>query len=384
MQEVDIAIIGGGLGGLTLAIEAAQHGYSIVVFEKEQYPFHKVCGEYISYESWDYLERCGIRLSSMQLPSIHQLTISDISGKQYDFDLPLGGFGISRYTLDEALVNKAIELGVAVYTGEKVVDVSYAGEAIRERRDLERMIVETSNRKVAAHVVVGAFGKRSNLDIGWKRKFVQEKPNKLNNYIGVKYHLYYPNQTNTIALHNFKNGYCGISSIEEGKTCFCYLTTAANLAASNNQIATLEKNILAANPQLKIILSKAERIYTQPEVISQISFDRKEQVQNNILFVGDAAGMITPLCGNGMSMAMHAAHIAFGFIDQFLKGSIDRATMEGGYAKAWNDAFGFRTKTGRLVQRFFGGSVTGLVINLLHKSPLLSRKIISLTHGKPF
>ncbi|MEN9550051.1 MAG: hypothetical protein RIR12_2642 [Bacteroidota bacterium] len=393
MQEVDIAIIGGGLGGLTLAIEAAQHGYSIVVFEKETYPFHKVCGEYISYESWDYLERCGIPLSSMQLPSIHQLTISDISGKQYDFDLPLGGFGISRYTLDNALANKAKELGVGLNTGEKVVGVSCEGEAISNgveakrvmgKGDIRRMIVETGKQKVAARVVVGAFGKRSNLDIGWKRKFVQEHPGKINNYIGVKYHLYYPNQTNTIALHNFKDGYCGISSIEDGKTCLCYLTTAANLVACNNQIPTLEKNILAANPRLKTILDNAERIYAQPEVISQISFARKEQVQNNIILVGDAAGMITPLCGNGMSMAMHAAHIAFGFIDQFLEHSIDRETMEIMYTKAWNNEFGFRTKTGRLVQRFFGGSATGLVINLLHQYPKLSQKIISLTHGKPF
>ncbi|MFM9653743.1 NAD(P)/FAD-dependent oxidoreductase, partial [Streptomyces galilaeus] len=85
MQEVDIAIIGGGLGGLTMAIEAAQHGYSVMLFEKEHYPFHKVCGEYISYESWDYLERCGIPLSKMQLPSIHKLAISDMRGKVYAF-----------------------------------------------------------------------------------------------------------------------------------------------------------------------------------------------------------------------------------------------------------------------------------------------------------
>jgi flavin-dependent dehydrogenase len=393
MQEVDIAIIGGGLGGLTMAIEAAQHGYSVMLFEKEQYPFHKVCGEYISYESWDYLERCGIPLSKMQLPSIHKLAISDLRGKVYDFDLPLGGFGISRYTLDHALANKAIELGVELKMGEKVKGVSDKGEGIgnkvegvsnKQKEGGERQVVETDKTKVAARVVIGAFGKRSNLDIGWKRKFIQEKPNKINNYIGVKYHIYYPNKSDTIALHNFSNGYCGMSSIEDGKTCLCYLTTAENLRRSNNQISVLEKNILAANPQLKMILENAERIYAQPEVISQISFAVKEQVQNNILFIGDAAGMITPLCGNGMSMAMHAAHIAFHYTAQFLQDRISRKAMEMMYTKAWNKEFAFRTSTGRMVQRFFGGAATGTVINLLHKSPALSKKIISLTHGKPF
>ena len=386
MQEVDIAIIGGGLGSLTMAIEAAQHGYSVMLFEKEHYPFHKVCGEYISYESWDYLERCGIPLSNMQLPSIHKLAISDMRGKVYDFDLPLGGFGISRYTLDYALANKAIELGVQLKMGEKVKGVSDKGEGIsnKQKGEVERQVVETDKTKVAAGVVVGAFGKRSNLDIGWKRNFIKEKPNKINNYIGVKYHIYYPNKPDTIALHNFSNGYCGMSSIEDGKTCLCYLTTADNLRRSNNQISVLEKNILAANPKLKTILENAERIYAQPEIISQISFAVKEQVQNNILFIGDAAGMITPLCGNGMSMAMEAGFLAMQQINAFLKGQISRNQMEMRYTQSWKAHFSFRTAVGRQVQTYFGGPSTNLFLQLMHGLPPLANLLIKQTHGRGF
>lgn len=393
MQEVDIAIIGGGLGGLTMAIEAAQHGYSVMLFEKEHYPFHKVCGEYISYESWDYLERCGIPLSNMQLPSIHKLAISDMRGKVYDFDLPLGGFGISRYTLDYALANKALELGVELKMGEKVKGVSDKGEGIgdkgegisnKKEEEVERQLVETDKTKVAARVVVGAFGKRSNLDIGWKRKFIQEKPNKINNYIGVKYHVYYPNKTDTIELHNFKNGYCGISSIEDGKTCLCYLTTAANLAASNNQIHLLERNILSANPLLKKIFNEAERIYAKPEVISQISFDKKEQVYDHMLMIGDAAGMITPLCGNGMSMAMEAGFLAMQQVNAFLKGQISRNQMEMRYTQSWKAHFSFRTAVGRQVQTYFGGPSTNLFLQLMHGLPPLANLLIKQTHGRGF
>ena len=70
-QLYDIGIIGGGLGGLTLAIQAAQQGYAVVLYEKEEYPFHKVCGEYISMESWNFLERCGVPLDSWDLPKIN-------------------------------------------------------------------------------------------------------------------------------------------------------------------------------------------------------------------------------------------------------------------------------------------------------------------------
>ena len=56
----DVAIVGGGLAGLSLSILLAKAGYKVILFEKEKYPFHKVCGEYISLESWNFIERLGI------------------------------------------------------------------------------------------------------------------------------------------------------------------------------------------------------------------------------------------------------------------------------------------------------------------------------------
>ena len=70
----DCAIIGGGLAGLCLAIQLAKNGHQIILFEKNQYPFHKVCGEYISMESWDFLQRLGVPLSDWDLPKINRLS----------------------------------------------------------------------------------------------------------------------------------------------------------------------------------------------------------------------------------------------------------------------------------------------------------------------
>ena len=101
--QFDIAIIGGGLAGLALSIQAARSGYKTVLLEKEQYPFHRVCGEYISLESWDFLEQLGLPLSSMQLPLIKRLQVTAPNGKLFQTALPLGGFGISRIKLDNEL-----------------------------------------------------------------------------------------------------------------------------------------------------------------------------------------------------------------------------------------------------------------------------------------
>jgi menaquinone-9 beta-reductase len=75
ISKYDVAIIGGGLAGLALSIQLAKKNYSVVLFEKEKYPFHKVCGEYISMESWNFLESLGLPLNSFGLPIIDTLIL---------------------------------------------------------------------------------------------------------------------------------------------------------------------------------------------------------------------------------------------------------------------------------------------------------------------
>ena len=372
----DIAIVGGGLAGLSLSIQAAKKGYRVILFEKEQYPFHKVCGEYISLESWDFMEELGLPLSEMNLPVIRKLIVSAPNGKSLEHMLPLGGFGISRYNLDAMLASIAQKNHVDVLEKTKVQNIIY---------DNGSFLIEYSGTSIKAMVVAGAFGKRSNIDTTWKRQFVQQKPDKLNNYIGIKYHVVYDFPEDTIALHNFKDGYCGISRIEDNKYCLCYLTTAHNLSTCNNDIKKMEATILCKNPFLKKIFSEAHFLIDPPVVISQISFSRKTQVENHVLMTGDAAGMITPLCGNGMSMGMHAGKLAFTAIHKYLDKKISFEEMENEYQQNWDYHFQDRLKTGRIIQRFFGSPVlSNLLISSLKPFPGLVNAIISKTHGQPF
>jgi len=76
---------------------------------------------------------------------------------------------------------------------------------------------------------------------------------KLNNYVGVKYHIRTSFPANTIALHNFYNGYCGNFKNRSGKYCLCYLTKAENLLRSDGSIPVMEQTILMQNPHLKKI-----------------------------------------------------------------------------------------------------------------------------------
>lgn len=372
----DIAIAGGGLAGLALSIQAANAGYRTLLIEKEKYPHHKVCGEYISMESYDFLNMLGLPLRDMSLPVINRLMVSAPNGKYIEQPLPLGGFGISRYKLDAMLADIARHASVDILEETKVDDIQF---------NEDKGIIHAGGQMYIASVVVSAFGKRSNLDVKWKRPFTQLKPNKLNNYIGVKYHIRTDHAPNLIALHNFTNGYCGISRIEDDKCCLCYLTTAENLKNHHNSIQKMEEGMLSKNPFLKKIFSSATFLFDTPETISQISFDKKEQVRNHILMAGDAAGMITPLCGNGMSMALHGSKIAFGCIDAFLTKRITRQEMELKYCHDWQKQFSTRLKTGRIIQSFFGSPAkTNFLISALGPFPSLTTKLVKLTHGKPF
>ncbi len=372
----DVAIIGGGLAGLTLAIQSADAGYRTILFEKENYPFHKVCGEYISMESYQFLLQCGVPLKDWNLPLISQLQISDCAGRSYEFSLTLGGFGISRYKLDHALAMIAKQKGVELYAMTKVEDVIFQDDLFH---------IHTQNNRYTAKFVAGSFGKRSNLDVKWKRNFFLKGKNRLNNYIGVKYHVKYDIDSRLIGLHNFKNGYCGISRIEDDQCCVCYLTTADELSNAGNTIEKLESKILSQNQVLADIFSKAQFLYDKPLTIAQISFDRKRQVENHVLMLGDAAGLITPLCGNGMSMAMHASTLVFHNMKLFLDGVISREQMEKQYTKVWKTQFSKRLAIGRVVQSFFGNPfLTRIFLYAMSKLPKLAHWLIRQTHGTPF
>ncbi len=365
----DCAIVGGGLAGLCLAIELAQRQFQVVLFEKNRYPFHKVCGEYHSMESWDYLERLGIPLSTMQLPQIRRVGISSVRGYMLQSPLTLGGFGVSRFTLDEALAQQARRLGVLVMDGCKVNDAN-TEEGIHT--------LKTAKGDFRARLLCGSYGKIT-------PSFIDRERRPKRNHIGVKYHISIDFPADRIELHNFHEGYCGISKVDQDRYCLCYVSSTRNLQAHGNDIQAMEQAVLMRNPHLKAIFEQAKFLYDKPQVISNVTFSAKQSHRNGAFLLGDAAGTIAPLCGNGMSMAMRAAHLLAKEVDRHLHGSGDQSSLQHDYDRAWKSAFGRRIKAGYYLQYAFGhNTLTHLALRGLHHSPRLTKRLIRLTHGMPF
>src|SRR5204863_8713964 len=100
--DFDVIIAGGGLAGMTAAILLSKAGKKVLLIEKKSYPLHKVCSEYISNEVITYLRSIDFDPFSLGASRISKLRISTPSGKNIDCSLDLGGFGLSRYKMDEA------------------------------------------------------------------------------------------------------------------------------------------------------------------------------------------------------------------------------------------------------------------------------------------
>jgi flavin-dependent dehydrogenase len=202
--------------------------------------------------------------------------------------------------------------------------------------------------------------------------------------VGVKYHIRGYQPPDLISLHNFPGGYCGVCNVEAGITNLCYLTHRDNVRRYGS-LEDVEKNILYQNPSLKKIFLDSTFIFKKPEVINEISFETKGPVENHLLMAGDSAGMITPVCGNGMAMAIHSAKILSEQVIEFSGGKINRAELELQYARRWNHQFKTRLWFGRGVQRLFGSSqISNAAINLGRFSKPVAKAIIGRTHGKSF
>jgi flavin-dependent dehydrogenase len=374
-NSYQVSVIGGGLAGLTLAIQLADAGYSCVLFEKNSYPFHKVCGEYISMESWNFLERLGLNLFELNLPKINHLHVSSPSGKLLKHQLDLGGFGISRYLLDSKLADIASEKGVLLLDDCRVNDVKFDGT---------RFTIDSVKGSFTSDICVGAWGKKSNLDTKLNREFTKEEKSG-KNYVGIKYHINIDFPNDLIELHNFENGYCGISKIEESRFCLCYLTDSENLKKYNGDIKMMEKEVLFKNPFLKEYFQKAEFLFEQPLAISQIKIGYKNAVENHILMLGDTAGNIAPLSGNGMSMAMRSSFFLNQLLVDYFDGKHSRSDLENTYEHFWMIQFKKRVAFSVFLQRLLKNtSMTNFAIMLLKAIPFLRNSIVKSTHGKPF
>ena len=364
----DILIIGAGLAGLISSIHLSKAGFDVILLEKHDFPRHKVCGEYISNEVLPYLESLEIPLKPLNPVRINRFRLSAPSGKTVEANLGMGAFSVRRYSLDEHLSKIAAQIGVQLIPQTTVEEVKYEGTHFQ--------VTTKEKTTFGAKLVIGAYGKRSILDRTLHRPFFRRKVD----YVGIKTYFDVPDfPEDLVELHNFPGGYCGLSKVENGWVNAAYLTSASSLKKVNG-VQRLQEQVISTNPHLKSVFQHPQML-PKPLVISNVSFVPKQLITNHVLMAGDAAGMIPPLAGNGMAMAIHSAKILSETAIPFLKGTITRSQMEQLYQKRWNLQFRSRLFWGRQLQKYMGSRSMELGVGALTVFPGLLPLIVRQTHG---
>ncbi len=368
-MSYDVIIIGAGLAGSSAAIQLAQKGYQVLLLEQARYPTHRLCGEFLSVEVIEIFTRLGIleTVRSAGAQPIQSVYLTSSQGAEFRGELPGTALGLSRYQLDRILWERAEAVGAIAHQGTSVKAIAGSFK--------EGFQVSTQNGNFCGRFVLGAFGKASSLDHQLKRPFIQQK----SPWIASKAHYQGRELPQGIELHAFPGGYCGLSQVEAGKVNVCWI--AHQRVLKNNLRDRHTPSALFQNPMLAARLQSLERL-TSPQNLAQISFARKAPFDHDLCMIGDAGGMITPLCGDGMAMALRSADLVVPLLSQLLQESLPLDTFKIRYRRAWQREFSQRLQLGRLMhQAFIYPSLAAIGVNSCRLVPALGRWLIASTRG---
>lgn len=306
-----ILVAGGGLAGSAVATALAQAGIAVTLVERETAPVHKICGEFLSAEAQIYLRRLGLDIGPLGGAVISQLRL--IRGnKEITTTLPFQGLGLSRFTLDEALLNHAAASGAAIQRGHAIRGIANGAVDIKEFGTIHP---ETLFLATGKHELRGMKRNSASPDdlIGFKTYFRLTPQAQAN----LKDH---------IDLILFQDGYAGLQLVEGGLANFCLLIGRARFQHAGGNWAGLLDHLLQSSPYLARQLAGAAEMLQQPLSIYRVPFGfihKPEKTDPSEVFrLGDQAGVIQSFTGDGMSIALHSAALA---VEYYLNGQTAQA-----------------------------------------------------------
>lgn len=370
-QPSDVIIVGGGLAGSSAAIRLAGLGHAVCLLEKDRMPRDKLCGEFLSTEVAGMCNDLGIleTLVSSGARKIRRLRMTSTRSHLFETALPGTAFGISRRTLDHMLFERAAEVGAHTIEGFTV-------RSIRGNFE-EGFRVAGDEWEVVGRVVLGAYGRGSALDRHLNRPVLGDR----SPYVAFKAHFVGNELDDTIELHAFPGGYCGLLSEDHGEVNVCWITHRNVLKHSGGTPESMMEGVMRKNPTLARRFSSLERV-GDFHASSQLVFRSQPLFADDVCMIGDAGGMIAPLCGDGMAMAMRSSELAAEVVDELLTGRCNATQLRETYVKAWRGRFRRRMRLGRWIHAgYVHPAVSELGIAAAMKLPDVARAVIRATRG---
>lgn len=374
-MSYDVVVIGGGLAGSSAALQLARTGHEVLVVEKDTFPRHKLCGEFLSPEAQSSFRRLGV-LEAVHEGGAHpieQAQLTAPAGSTTEHPLPDQALGLSRYRLDTLLFRRACEAGAEGRPGTRVTDVNGSLE--------NGFTVQAGPDSIDARLVLGAYGRRGRLDRTLDRPFL----NKNTPYVAFKAHYVAetpPPRPGRIELHSAPGGYCGISPVEQNRVNVCWIGHTSALRDAGGTPEAMLDGHLRQNPQLDERLHALTRVTDPFKAVSQVPLMPKTRFAGDVCMIGDSAGMIAPLCGDGMAMALQTADLVVPLASDLLQERRSAASFRSAYQESWHHAFGRRMRLGRWIHAAaFRPGAAHLLVRTFRLVPPLARWLIRATRG---
>lgn len=338
--KTDVAIVGAGPAGSTLASLLARRGLTVALIDRDGFPRDKLCGEFLSYDALPILDALGVT-GALDQRDAPQISSCRIIGRRavYEFGLPRPARGVSRKLLDYLLVRCAVDSGATDWTGWTATKVS--STSVEVERSGEK-------KTIAARAVAGAWGRWGRFDAQLGRRFVRDRAHR---HFGFKRHYRARMQrSGTIDLYTFHRGYLGVSPVEGNLTNICGLVHASRLSGLKGRWEAFVAEIREEQEPLDRMYSSHEPAEEGFLSSEPVIFRARSAVEGGVLMIGDASGIIDPLTGNGMAMAIQSALIAAPAVLRLMTGP-DRQKEENLYRTAHRDFFAPRIRWSRGVAR---------------------------------
>lgn len=287
----DLAIVGGGPAGLAVAVEAALRGFSATVFERRAGPVDKACGEGLMPAGLAALERLGVLslLDRAETAAFTSITWVQEDGRSVVGRLPApGGLGVRRLALAAAMQRRARELGVTVHGGCQVRS---------HRLDPDGVTLATDAGEVRARLLVAADGLHSplrhaeGLDRPWSgpRRF------------GLRRHVAMRPWSSSVEVHFTPGVEAYVTPAGTHRVGLAFLWEDGQVPAP----ASYEK-LLARFPRLRARLADAPWD-SEPRGAGPFRQSATRRTKDRFVLVGDAAGYVDAITGEGLSLAFAGA-----------------------------------------------------------------------------
>jgi flavin-dependent dehydrogenase len=301
------------------------------LIDRDVFPRDKVCGEFLSYDALPLLAALGIagELDREGATSIDRCRVVG-SRATYEFEFPRAARGISRFVFDAMLLRHAEARGAMRLDGWTASAIG-AGRLTIQRGD--------ESREIDATTIVGAWGRWGRFDQQLGRAFVRDRAHRS---FGFKRHHRSAAPSTSIDLHSFRGGYLGVNAVEGNITNICGLAHAARLAGHKGRWEAFVETIRAESPALDALFASHEPAQEQYLSSEPVIFRARSPVEAGVVMVGDSSGIIDPLTGNGMAMAVQSAFLAAPFLVALAANGADRARLESAYRRAHASFFGPR------------------------------------------